>query len=73
MTPLRTPGPPLPQCVVVNLRFDCAETRRLGVEGHVCELQLALRAFVRPKKVRSSPPQLACRYQGTTEQASTKA
>ena len=41
------------QSVVVNLRFDCAETRRLGVEGHVCELQLVPRAFMRPKQVRS--------------------
>ncbi len=32
--------------VVVNLRFCTAEARRLGVDGHVCELQLNLASFV---------------------------
>ncbi len=32
--------------VVVNLRFCTAEARRLGVDGHVCELQLNLAVFV---------------------------
>jgi len=32
--------------VVVNVRFDTAEARRLGVDGHVCELQLNLASFV---------------------------
>ena len=35
---------PLSQCVRVNLRFDGAAARRLGVENHVCEVQLVLRA-----------------------------
>ena len=34
------------QAVVVNLRFECDETRRLGLEGHICELQLTTAAFV---------------------------
>ena len=29
----------------VSLRFCTAEARRLGVDGHVCELQLNLAAF----------------------------
>ena len=33
------------QGVVVNLRFDDAAAWALGVEGHVCELQLTTRAF----------------------------
>ena len=31
--------------IAVNLRIDSQETRRLGVETHVCELQLILRSF----------------------------
>jgi hypothetical protein len=31
------------QGVTVNLLFDCEEARGLGIEGHVCELQLLLR------------------------------
>ena len=31
--------------VVVNLCMDNAETRRLGIEHHVCELQLTLKSF----------------------------
>jgi hypothetical protein len=31
--------------VSVSLRFCTAEARRLGVDGHVCELQLNLAAF----------------------------
>jgi hypothetical protein len=31
--------------VVVNLRVDAMETRVLGVENHVCEVQLVLAAF----------------------------
>jgi hypothetical protein len=32
--------------VVVHVRFGTAEARRLGVDGHVCELQLNLAAFI---------------------------
>jgi hypothetical protein len=38
--------PNVPQAVVINLRIDSEETRALGVEGLVCEVQLTLRAFV---------------------------
>ena len=31
--------------IAVNLRIDSQDTRRLGVETHVCELQLILRSF----------------------------
>ena len=31
--------------MVINLRIDTAETRELGIEYHVCELQLTLRDF----------------------------
>ena len=31
-----------PQGVIVNLRIDTTEARMLGVETHVCELQLLL-------------------------------
>ena len=31
--------------VVLSLRIDSEETRRLGVDAHVCELQLTLRRF----------------------------
>ena len=31
------------QAVLVNLRLDCEAARRLGVETHVCELQLLLK------------------------------
>jgi hypothetical protein len=30
---------------VLNLLFDSNVTRRLGVEKHVCELQLVLKSF----------------------------
>ena len=33
------------QGIVLNLLFDSEMTRRLGVETHVCELQLVLRSF----------------------------
>jgi hypothetical protein len=33
--------------VVVNLRLETSETRRLGLDGHVCELQLILTAFAK--------------------------
>jgi hypothetical protein len=39
--------------VAVNLCLDTEETRRLGAEGHVCELQLMLRPFAE-LKVRPS-------------------
>ena len=35
--------------VAINLRIDNAETRALGVEGHVCEVQLILCAFAELK------------------------
>ena len=31
--------------VLLNVRLETAETRRLGLEGHVCEVQLVLRDF----------------------------
>ncbi len=31
--------------VIVNVRIDSDETRRAGVDMHVCEVQLTLRAF----------------------------
>lgn len=33
------------QCVTVNLCFETAEARALGLEGHVCEVQIVPRAF----------------------------
>jgi hypothetical protein len=30
---------------VLNLRFDTGDARLLGVDGHVCELQLTTRGF----------------------------
>jgi hypothetical protein len=49
--------------VVVSLRLDCAEARLLGVETHVCELQLVLADLeppaaapeVRPPPTRGRP------------------
>ena len=38
-------GLPRRQCVLVNLRLDCAETRLLGVSKHVCEVQILLEEF----------------------------
>ena len=38
-------GSPRRQCVLVNLRLDCAETRLLGVSKHVCEVQILLEEF----------------------------
>ena len=35
----------LVQGMLVNLRIDEAETRALGVEGHVCELLLVHRGL----------------------------
>ena len=37
--------------VMVNLRVATAETVRLGVDGHVCELQLVLRSFAELKVI----------------------
>ncbi len=31
--------------MVLNLVFDTTETRRMGIEGHVCKLQLTTRGF----------------------------
>ena len=36
------------QAVILNLRLDSDETRLLGVETHVCELQLLLSALEAP-------------------------
>ena len=52
-----------PQAVILSLRFDCPTTRSLGVEYHVCELQL-LPADCVPLLVpiqSSSPPSLPSR------------
>jgi hypothetical protein len=32
--------------LTLNLRFDSLEARHLGVEGHVCEVQLTSKGFV---------------------------
>ena len=37
--------PRLAQGVVLNLRVDTDVTRALGVENHVCEVQLLLKSF----------------------------
>ena len=46
--------------VLLNVRVDTPETRRLGIETHVCEVQLALAAFaslqVLPGVACLSPP-----------------
>ena len=42
------------RCVVANLRLETSETRRLGPDGHVCELQLILTAFAK-LMVESTP------------------
>ena len=42
------------QAVLVNLRFDNPDTRRLGLEGHVCELQLLLQQFAELQVCRTS-------------------
>ena len=39
--------------VAINLRIDSAETRAMGLEGHVCEVQLILRAFAELKVRRA--------------------
>ena len=46
------------QAVVVNLRLDSEQTRALGLENHVCELQLVLRGFAPAQAIRRarSPP-----------------
>ena len=41
--------------VVMNLVFDTTETQRLGIEGHVCELQLTTRGFAERAQVRIGP------------------
>ena len=33
------------QCLIVNLCFVTARARSLGLEGHVCEVQIVPRAF----------------------------
>ena len=33
------------QAVVLNLKIDTEETRMMGVENHVCELQMVLKSF----------------------------
>jgi hypothetical protein len=45
--------------VSLNLRVVGAAARRLGVEGHVCEVQLLLRRFAELKVRRLPPPPLA--------------
>ncbi len=47
------------QAVVVNLVFDTTEVRRLGIEGHVCELQLTTRGFADRAQVQIRPAQMA--------------
>ena len=42
--------------VALNLRIQSAEARRMGVHGHVCEVQLLLRQFAELKV--SSPMML---------------
>jgi hypothetical protein len=37
--------------VVLHLVFDTMEARRLGIEGHVCELQLTTRGFANHAQV----------------------
>ncbi len=32
------------QCMLVNLRMESAETKALGVNHHICEVQLILRS-----------------------------
>ena len=54
----RAGGAVMVQCVVVNLRIDSDETRRLGAELHVCELQLVLRHALVPSP---TPPLCPCR------------
>ena len=36
-------GPGVGQGVVVNVLFVCEGARAMGIDGHVCELQLVLR------------------------------
>ena len=47
----------------MSLRFDCAETRRLGLEGHVCELQLTTSEFAEGL-VRRPLPRARARTEG---------
>ena len=47
--------------VVINLRIDTEETRRLGVDAHVCELQLILRPFAE-LLVREIIKRLRCQH-----------
>ena len=42
------------QAVIVNLRIETDEARRLGLENHVCEVQLLMRPFA-PLPVRVEP------------------
>jgi hypothetical protein len=39
--------------VIVNVRIDSEETRRAGVDMHVCEIQLTLRGFAELKVMHS--------------------
>ena len=39
------------QAVILNLCLDTSETRRLGIDGHICELQLTLEAFAKRAQV----------------------
>ena len=39
---------------MLRLRFDTPDARRLGLEGHVCELQLTTPAFAARAKVRGA-------------------
>ncbi len=49
------------QCVILNLCFELPEALRLGIEGHVCELQLTTRAFGAQAQVMLDPPILLFR------------
>jgi hypothetical protein len=49
--------------VVLNMRLCCAETVGLGVDGHVCEVQLIHRLFAEhkvPPAPPADPPHLHC-------------
>ena len=74
-----TQAPPLPQSVVLNVCLDTAASRLLGAEQLVCEVQLALRAFVAAEVRRpqvgfpisthspSSPPPFPSRFRDVLE------
>jgi hypothetical protein len=40
--------------LVVNLRIDSKQTRMLGIETHVCELQMVLRQVVEKQVIISA-------------------